>query len=129
VPRIDAPKRVLVVEHNERARDVLARRLIGRGFEVLTASNGEEGLYLAETSRPDLILMDLHMPLLDGWECGRRLKASPTTRSIAMVAMTSRVRSHDRNRAMEAGFNEFLATPIDFVTLVATVEQLLQVAA
>ena len=127
--RSDAPKRILVVEHNERARDVLARRLIGRGFEVMTASNGEAGLYLAETSRPDLILMDLYMPLLDGWECGRRLKASPTTRGITMVAMTGRARAHDRNRAMEAGFDEFVATPIDFSALVATVEQLLQVAA
>ena len=122
-------KRILVVEHNERARDVLVRRLIGRGFEVMMAPNGEEGLYIAETSRPDLILMDLHMPLLDGWECGRRLKASPTTRDIATIAMTSRVRAKDRNRAMEAGFDDFLSTPIDFTALLGRIEQLLEIAA
>ena len=122
-------KRILVVEHSELGRDVLVRRLMAKGFEVLMASNGDEGLHLAETSRPDLILMDLHMPLLDGWECCRRLKASPTTRDIAMIAMTGRVRTRDRNRAMEAGFDEFETKPVDFTSLLAKVEQLLQVAA
>lgn len=122
-------KRILVVEHNELGRDVLVRRLIATGFEVLVASNGDEGLRLAETARPDLILMDLHMPLLDGWECCRRLKASPATRDIALIAVTARARAKDRNRAMETGFNEFATKPVDFTTLLAKVEQLLQVAA
>ena len=122
-------KRILVVEHNELGRDVLVRRLIATGFEVLVASNGDEGLHLAETARPDLILMDLHMPLLDGWECCRRLKASPATRDIALIAVTARARAKDRNRAMETGFNEFATKPVDFTTLLAKVEQLLQVAA
>ena len=122
-------KRILVVEHNELGRDILVRRLIAKGFEVLVASSGDEGLHLAETSRPDLILMDLHMPLLDGWECCRRLKASPATRDIAMIAVTARARAKDRNRAMEAGFDEFEIKPVDFTALLAKVEQLLQVAA
>jgi two-component system cell cycle response regulator DivK len=122
-------KRILVVEHNELGRDVLVRRLIAKGFEVLVASSGDEGLHLAETSRPDLILMDLHMPLLDGWECCRRLKSSPTTREIAMIAITARARAKDRNRAMETGFDEFETKPVDFTTLLSKVEQLLQVAA
>jgi two-component system, cell cycle response regulator DivK len=122
-------KRILVVEHTNSGRDALVRRLIARGFEVLTASNGEQGLLAAETSRPDLILLDLHMPLVDGWECCRRLKASPATRDIAMIAMTARVRTNDRNRAIEAGFDEFLSKPVDFPALLAKVEELLQVAA
>ena len=122
-------KRILVVEHSKPVRDALVRRLSARGFDVLMASNGEEGLYLAETARPDLILLNLHMPLLDGWECGRRLKASPATRHMATIAMTGRVRPNDRNRAMEAGFDEFLQTPIDFAALFARVEELLEVAA
>jgi len=122
-------KRILVVEHNELGRDVLVRRLTAKGFDVLVASNGDEGLHLAETSRPDLILMDLHMPLLDGWECCRRLKASPATRDIALIAVTARARANDRNRAMETGFDEFEAKPVDFTALLAKVEQLLQVAA
>ena len=73
--------------------------------------------------------MDLHMPLLDGWECCRRLKASPATRDIALIAVTARARAKDGNRAIETGFNEFATKPVDFTTLLAKVEQLLQVAA
>ena len=122
-------KRILVVEHDELRRDLLVRRLAARGFEVLMASNGEGGLRLAETSRPDLILMDIHMPMLDGWECCRRLKASPATRHIALIAMTARARANDRNRAMQEGFDEFESRPADFAALLIKVEQLLQVAA
>jgi CheY-like chemotaxis protein len=116
-------KRILIVEHSELGRDVLVRRLTAKGFEVLMASNGDEGLHLAEASRPDLILMDLHMPLLDGWECCRRLKASPATRDIALIAVTARARSKDRNRAMETGFDEFETKPVDFTALLTKVEQ------
>ncbi|HXT69597.1 MAG TPA: response regulator [Vicinamibacterales bacterium] len=122
-------KRILIVEDNELNRDVLSRRLSARNFHVLIATHGREGLRFAETERPDLILMDLGMPEIDGWECARRLKASPTTRQIPIIALTAHAMRGERERALEAGCDEFDTKPIDFTGLLAKMERLLRVAA
>jgi CheY-like chemotaxis protein len=122
-------KRILIVEDNELNRDVLSRRLAARGYYVLIATHGQEGLRFAEIERPDLILMDLGMPDLDGWECSRRLKSSPTTRHIPIVALTAHAMCGDRERALAAGCDEFDTKPINFAGLLAKMERLLQVAA
>ena len=124
-----AMKKILIVEDNELNRDVLSRRLGSRGYQVSVASHGEEGLRLAQTERPDLILMDLGLPELDGWECTRRLKASPNTRTIPIIALTAHAMLGDRERALEAGCDDFDTKPINFSGLLAKMERLLQVAA
>jgi two-component system, cell cycle response regulator DivK len=122
-------KRILIVEDNELNRDVLSRRLRSRGYQVFVASHGEEGLRLAQTERPDLILMDLGLPELDGWECARRLKAGPNTRTIPVIALTAHAMLGDRERALEAGCDDFDTKPINFSGLLTKMERLLQIAA
>jgi two-component system, cell cycle response regulator DivK len=96
---------------------------------VSLASQGEEGLGLAQAERPDLILMDLGLPELDGWECTRRLKASPITRTIPIIALTAHAMLGDRERALQAGCDDFDTKPINFSGLLAKMERLLQIAA
>jgi CheY-like chemotaxis protein len=122
-------KRILIVEDNELNRDVLSRRLMSRGYEVLQAEHGEEGLALARWHVPDLILMDLGMPEVDGWECARRLKANPATAAIPIIALTAHAMSDDRQKALDAGCDEFDTKPIDFSGLLAKMERLLRVPA
>src|SRR5215469_17475945 len=95
--------RILLVEDNEMNRDMLSRRLIRRGYEVILAQDGEEGLRAAQTQAPDLILMDMSLPVLDGWEATRRLKDAPETRAIPVIALTAHAASDDRIKATEAG--------------------------
>jgi len=120
--------RLLIVEDNELNRDVLSRRLKRMGFDVLIASGGREGLALAQTERPSLILMDLGMPEVDGWECARQLKSSPTTRWIPIIALTAHAMVGDRQKALDAGCDEFDTKPIDFSRLLETVHRLLHMA-
>ena len=124
-----AMKRILIVEDNELNRDVLSRRLRSRGYDVLQAAEGLQCLALAESGAPDLILMDLGMPEIDGWECTRRLKTHPRTARIPIIAITAHAMRGDREKALAAGCDEFDTKPIDFSGLLKKMEQLLQDAA
>ncbi len=117
--------RILIVEDNELNRDALARRLRRRGYDVLLATDGTEGLALAASAAPRQILMDLGLPDIDGCECTRRLKADVRTRAIPVVALTAHAMTGDRERALMAGCNDFDTTPINFESLLEKVERLL----
>jgi two-component system, cell cycle response regulator DivK len=118
-------KRILIVEDNEMNRDVLSRRLRRHGYDVLIAPAGLTGLELAQKDRPDLILMDLGMPDIDGWECARRLKTELTTSAIPIIALTAHAMLDDRQKALDAGCDDFDTKPIDFARLLAKMNQLL----
>ncbi len=118
--------KILVVEDNELNRDMLTRRLERRGYETLIAADGAQGLELARRSRPNLILMDMSLPVLDGWEATRRLKSSPETSAIPIVALTAHAMSGDRERALEAGCDEYDTKPVEFPRLVLKIETLLK---
>jgi two-component system cell cycle response regulator DivK len=118
--------RVLIVEDNEMNRDVLSRRLARRGFNVLLAADGSHGLAIAQTHDPDLILMDLGLPEPDGWECARRLKADAATRAIPIIALSAHAMVGDRQKALDAGCDEFDTKPIDFVRLLDKMGRLLK---
>jgi two-component system, cell cycle response regulator DivK len=119
-------KRILIVEDNEMNRDVLSRRLVRRGYDVLLALDGPHGLAMAAMHGPDLILMDLGLPEIDGWECTRRLKADESTRHIPIIALTAHAMVGDRQKALDAGCDEFDTKPIDFVGLLNKMDRLLE---
>jgi CheY-like chemotaxis protein len=121
--------KILLVEDNEMNRDMLTRRLQRRGHEVLVAGDGAEGVALAQQEQPDLILMDMTLPVLDGWEATRRLKADPATGHIPIIALTAHAMSEDRERALEAGCDDFDTKPIELPRLLAKVDTLLGTAA
>jgi CheY-like chemotaxis protein len=118
--------RILLVEDNEMNRDMLSRRLARSGYEVVIAVQGEEGVTLARTASPDLVLMDMSLPVLDGWEATRRLKADPVTRDIPVVALTAHAMSGDREKAREAGCDDFDTKPVEYARLLSKIEGLLQ---
>ena len=109
--------RILLVEDNEFNRDMLSRRLQRKGFDVIIAEDGESGIRLAQETRPDLILMDMDLPVLDGWEATRRLKADPAMSSIPVVALTAHAMKSDHDRAMASGCDDFATKPIEFTVL------------
>jgi CheY-like chemotaxis protein len=117
--------KILLVEDNELNRDMLSRRLIRRGYEVVMATDGAEAITGAARERPNLILMDMSLPVVDGWEATRRLKADAALRAIPVIALTAHAMSGDRERAMAAGCDEFDTKPIEFDRLLAKIEQLL----
>ena len=117
--------KILLVEDNEMNRDMLSRRLERRGYEVIVAVDGEAGVARARTERPDLVLMDMSLPVLDGWEATRQLKASPETKSIPVIALTAHAMAGDREKATEAGCDDFDTKPIDLPRLLGKVEALL----
>ena len=116
---------LLVVEDNELNRDMQVRRLERKGFEVLIAMDGRQGVEVATEKLPDLILMDLNLPVMDGWEATRRLKSAPETRGIPIIALTAHATSGDREKAMEAGCDEYVSKPIDMAQLLAMIEKTL----
>ncbi len=118
-------RRILVVEDNEQNRDVLSRRLMRHGYAVHLAQDGLEGLALAQRESPDAILLDLGLPEIDGWQCARRLKADEATRHIPIIALSAHAMVGDRQRALDAGCDEFDTKPIDFSGLLSTLERLL----
>jgi CheY-like chemotaxis protein len=118
-------KRILIVEDNELNRDVLSRRLRRQGYEVLIATAGLDGLRLAGDARPDLILMDLGMPDIDGWECTKRLKAHVVTAAIPIIALTAHAMLGDRQKALDAGCDDFDTKPIDYPGLLDKMNRLL----
>lgn len=118
--------KVLYVEDNDDNVYMLKMRLELLGdFEVLAAENGEKGCEVAATERPDIILMDLEMPVVDGWEASRRLRANPQTRDIPIIALSAHALAGEREKALAAGCNEFDTKPIEFDRLVATIRQVL----
>jgi two-component system cell cycle response regulator DivK len=114
--------KILLVEDNEMNRDMLSRRLKRRGYEVVIAVDGGEGLALAQSEAPDLILMDMSLPVLDGWEATRRLKAAPETRAIPIIALTAHAMSSDREKALEVGCDDYASKPIELGQLLAKIE-------
>ena len=118
-------QRILLVEDNELNRDMLARRLARAGFEVLLALDGQEGVDAARRERPDLVLMDMSLPCLDGWAATRVLKADPRTSSIPVIALTAHAMMGDREKALEAGCDEFATKPVDMRLLLETIEKFL----
>ena len=117
--------RLLYVEDNEMNRDMLSRRLQRRGHEVLIAVDGEQGLSMAAAEQPDLILMDMSLPVIDGWEATRRLKASPETRKIPIIGLTAHAMSTDRTKCLEAGCDDYDTKPVELPRLLEKIEGLL----
>jgi len=117
--------RLLLVEDNEMNRDMLSRRLIRKGYEVELAADGQEGLSKAESSLPDLILMDMSLPVMDGWEASRRLKSESSTRAIPILALTAHAMAEDRERALDAGCDDYDTKPVDLPRLLRKIEKLL----
>ena len=118
--------KILLVEDNEMNRDMLSRRLQRRGYEVVIATDGEEGIAKARTEMPSLILMDMSLPVLDGWEASRRLKAATETRSIPILAITAHAMSGDWHKAIEAGCDDYDTKPIEFPRLLKKIQALLK---
>ena len=119
-------KRILLVEDNEMNREMLSRRLSRRGFEVITATNGQASIEMAASQQPDLILMDLSLPVVDGWDATRRLKANPATRRIPVLALTAHAMDGEREKSLAAGCDEFDTRPIDIDRLLLKIWSLLE---
>lgn len=118
--------RILLVEDNEMNQDMLSRRLKKRGYEVLLAENGEEAVQLGRAEVPDLILMDMRLPVMDGWEATRQLKSDPSTHSIPVIALTADAMPSDREKALEVGCDDYHPKPVDLKTLLEQMTALLE---
>lgn len=121
--------KILLVEDNLRNQNMLSRRLEKRGYHIVIALDGESGLAMVASEKPDLILMDMSLPILDGWEATRRLKADPATKHIPVIALTAHAMSSDRDKALEAGCDEYDTKPIELQRLLGKMEALLGSAA
>jgi CheY-like chemotaxis protein len=117
--------RILLVEDNEMNRDMLSRRLSRKGYQVLIAADGMQGVELAQTEQPDLILMDMSLPVLDGWQATRQIRAQSATRTIPIIALTAHALSGDREKSLDAGCDEYETKPVDFPRLMEKIEALL----
>ncbi|HXD15363.1 MAG TPA: response regulator [Xanthobacteraceae bacterium] len=120
--------KVLLVEDNEMNRDMLSRRLIRRGFEVVFAVDGKQGVDLARSEKPDIILMDMSLPVMDGWEATRCVKADAATRSVPVIGLTAHAMSGDREKAIEAGCDDYDTKPVELDRLIGKMERLLGAA-
>src|SRR5271155_657486 len=120
--------KVLLVEDNEMNRDMLSRRLVRRGFQVVFAMDGQQGIDLARSERPDIILMDMSLPVIDGWEATRRVKADAATRSVPVIGLTAHAMSGDREKAIEAGCDDYDTKPVELDRLIGKIERLLGTA-
>ena len=120
--------KVLLVEDNEMNRDMLSRRLIRRGFQVVFAVDGQQGVDLARSERPDIILMDMSLPAIDGWEATRRVKADNATRSVPVIGLTAHAMAGDREKAIEAGCDDYETKPVELDRLINKIERLLGAA-
>ena len=118
--------KILLVEDNEMNRDMLSRRLRRKGFEVVMAVDGQEGVDKALAELPDLVLMDMSLPVLDGWEATRRIKAGEQTRTIPVIALTAHAMVGDRQRALEAGCDEYDTKPVELPRLLSKIGALLE---
>ena len=117
--------RILLTEDHEEIWDFLSRRLKRRGFEVVVATDGQQGLDMARAERPDVMLLDMNLPVMDGWTVAGHLKASPETATIPIIALTAHAMSGDREKALAAGCDDYHPKPVDFGKLLAQVEALL----
>ncbi|NEQ42987.1 MAG: response regulator [Leptolyngbya sp. SIOISBB] len=117
--------KILLVEDNEMNRDMLSRRLQRKGYDVVIATDGIEGLEQSKSETPDLILMDMSLPVMDGWEATRQLKANTHTKMIPVIALTAHAMSGDREKALAAGCDEYDTKPIEFSRLLGKIEILL----
>jgi CheY-like chemotaxis protein len=120
--------KVLLVEDNEMNRDMLSRRLVRRGYEVVFAVDGQQGVDLAKSARPDIILMDMSLPVIDGWEATRRVKADDATKSVPVIGLTAHAMSGDGEKAMEAGCDDYDTKPVELDRLIGKMERLLGTA-
>jgi CheY-like chemotaxis protein len=120
---------VMVVEDNELSRDALSRRLARRGYRIVLAEDGAQAIALAHAERPDLILMDLGLPRINGWEATRQLKADPATQRIPIIVLSAHAMTNDRDKALQAGGDDFDTKPIRFQPLLEKIEALLARAA
>ena len=118
--------KILLVEDNEMNRDMLSRRLIRKGFDVVMAVDGEQAVALAQSELPDLILMDMSLPVIDGWEATRRVKAADTTSKIPIIALTAHAMAGDREKTLDAGCDDYDTKPIEMPRLLEKIETLLR---
>jgi len=118
-------RKILLVEDNEMNRDMLTRRLERKGFEVVIAVDGQAGIDMASSANADIILMDLSLPVIDGWEATRRIKADPVTQAIPIIALTAHAMAGDEQKALEAGCDAYDTKPVDFKRLLGKIDKLL----
>ena len=118
--------KILLVEDDEMSWDMLSRRLQRKGYEVVVAIDGEKAVEIARSESPEIILMDISLPVIDGWEATRRIKALPETRLIPIIALTAHAMSEDREKAMEAGCDDYDTKPIEFARLLDKIDALLE---
>ena len=118
--------KILLVEDNEMNRDMLSRRLQRKGYEVVLAVDGQNGVEMAQAQGPDLVLMDMSLPVLDGWEATKQLKADAATKAIPVIALTAHAMDSDRVKALEAGCDDFDTKPVELPRLLAKIEELLK---
>lgn len=119
--------KILLVEDNEFNRDMLSRRLVKNGFEVSVAIDGYESLLLTQSSQPDLILMDMSLPVMDGWEATKRIKADPAMGGIPVIALTAHAMGEDRQKALDAGCDDYDTKPIELPRLLSKIQKILEV--
>ena len=117
--------KILLIEDNEMNRDMLSRRLLRKGYEVMLAVDGQSGVEMAKKEPPDLVLMDMSLPVLDGWEAARCLKADRATQRIPVIALTAHAMSGDREKALEAGCDDYDTKPVELPRLLGKIEALL----
>jgi len=117
--------KILLVEDNEMNRDMLSRRLAKKGFEIVIAEDGERGVAMAASETPDLILMDMSLPVIDGWEATRRIKEGDATRSIPIIALTAHAMETDREKALQAGCDDYDTKPVELPRLLEKINRLL----
>lgn len=117
--------KILLVEDNEMNRDMLSRRLERKGHQVLVAMDGQQGIAIAQAETPDLILMDMSLPILDGWSATRQLKASPQTQFIPIIALTAHAMAGDQSKCFEAGCDDYDTKPVEFSRLIGKIQTLL----
>jgi len=117
--------KILLVEDNEMNRDMLSRRLMRRGYEVAVAVDGAQGVAMARSEKPDLVLMDLSLPGIDGWEATRRIKAGADTKHLPVIGLTAHAMAGDREKALEAGCDDYDTKPIELDRLIGKIESLL----
>jgi len=118
--------KILLVEDNEMNQDMLSRRLLRRGYEVVIAGDGAQGVTMSLSESPDIILMDMSLPILDGWEATRHIKFNPVTKNLPIIALTAHAMSGDRENALAAGCDDYDTKPVDFKRLLGKIEALLE---
>jgi len=118
--------KILLVEDNEMNRDMLSRRLVRNGYDVTIAVDGQQGIDMAASEQPDIILMDMSLPVIDGWEATRRVRANDTTRKIPIIALTAHAMAGDREKAIEAGCDDYDTKPVEITRLLGKVAALLK---